>query len=105
MSRSCECPKCGADISDSWQPAEFDVGISAGWYCEACNLGIGDDGSYEPLEGDVPIMTAREFRGDAPLGTPISELSSQPGPADDPGHADHARYERFVRIARSWGYD
>jgi hypothetical protein len=30
------------------------------------------------------------------LGTPISELSGQPG---------HKGYERFCEIARSWGYD
>lgn len=31
-----------------------------------------------------------------PLGTPLSELSGRPG---------HPGYERFVAIARSWGYD
>lgn len=50
----------------------------------------------EPLEGDVPLMTAREFRGDRPLGTPLSELSGQPG---KPGYAE------FCRIAKSYGYD
>lgn len=34
--------------------------------------------------------------GHVPLGTPISELSGRPG---------HAGYDRFVEIARSWGYD
>lgn len=34
--------------------------------------------------------------GPAKLGTPISELSGQPG---KPG------YEEFCRIARSWGYE
>ena len=33
--------------------------------------------------------------GPKPYGTPISQLSGQPGP----GH------EEFLRIARSWGYD
>jgi hypothetical protein len=33
--------------------------------------------------------------GPRPLGTPASELSGRPG---EPG------YERFVAIARSWGY-
>lgn len=31
-----------------------------------------------------------------PLGTPIRELSGQPG---------KLRYEEFKRIARSWGYE
>jgi hypothetical protein len=31
-----------------------------------------------------------------PLGTPISELSGQPG---------HKGYEKFKEIAHSWGYD
>lgn len=34
--------------------------------------------------------------GPRKLGTPLSELSGQPG---QPG------YERFAAIARSWGYD
>src|SRR5690349_11116970 len=69
MSRSCECPKCGADISDSWQPAEWDVGINAGWFCDPCNLSVGDDGSYEPMEGDVAIGPAPP-RADGKIGTP-----------------------------------
>lgn len=69
-------------------------------------LSIYDYGrDYEPMEDDVPIMTAKEFRGDRPLGTPISELSGQPGPKNDIGHPDHARYAEFNRIARSWGCD
>lgn len=89
------CPKCEADITDSYQGAEPDVGImSAGYYCDVCDLPVDDD--YEPMEGDVPIMSAREARGDKPLGTPLSELSSKPG---TPG------YDEFKRIAKSYGYD
>lgn len=97
------CPKCDADISESYQPEEPDVGIGGGWYCDACDLAIGEhEVAREPLEGDVPIAPIDRSR---PLGTPISELSGQPGPEDDPGHPDHARYAEFKRIARSWGYD
>ncbi len=100
------CPKCDADISDTFEGADPSVGISAGWYCDACDLAIGEhEYPREPMEGDVPIMSAREFRGDRPLGTPISKLSSQPG---DPKNLDdprHAGYAEFRRIARSWGYD
>ncbi len=100
------CPKCDADISDTYEPDDYSVGISAGWYCDACDLGIGEhEYPREPMEGDVPIMTDKEMHGDRPLGTPISQLSSQPG---DPKNLDdprHAGYAEFCRIARSWGYD
>lgn len=100
------CPKCDADVSDSYEPDDHSVGIVGGWYCDSCDLGIGEDQiRCEPLDGDVPIMSAKEFRGDRPLGTPASELSSQPGPKDDIGHPNHARYAEFCRIAKSWGYD
>jgi hypothetical protein len=98
------CPKCDVDISDTYEPDDPSVGICGGYYCDACDLAVGED-DYEPMEGDVPIMTAKDFRGDRPLGTPFSELSSQPGPKDDIGHPDHARYAEFCRIARSWGFD
>lgn len=97
------CPKCDADISDSYEPDDYSVGITAGWYCDACDLAFGEhDHPREPLEGDVGIPP-RDPK--APLGTPISQLSGQPGPKDDPGHPDHARYAEFCRIAKSWGYD
>jgi len=100
------CPKCDADISDSYEPDDHSCGIVGGWYCDACDLPIGEhEVAREPMEGDVEIISARELRGDRPLGTPLSELSSQPGPKDDPGHPDHARYAEFCRIARSWGHD
>ena len=103
---SINCPKCDADISESYQSAEPDVGImGSGWYCDACDLAVDDDGYREPMEGDVPLMTAKEFRGDRPLGTPLSELSGQPGDPRNPDDPRHAGYEKFKRIARSYGYD
>lgn len=100
------CPKCDADISDTFERDDPSCGISAGWYCDACDLGIAEwEAPREPLEGDVPIMTAREFRGDRPLGTPLSELSGQPGDPRNPDDPRHAGYAEFKRIARSWGYD
>lgn len=97
------CPKCDADIGDSYEPDDPSVGIVGGYYCDACDLPVGDD--HEPMEDDVPIMTAREFRGDAPLGTPLSELSGQPGDPRNPNDPRHAGYEKFKRVARSWGFD
>lgn len=87
------CPKCEADISDSYEPDDPSVGIVGGYYCDACDLGVADDGADRaPLEGDVPIApTAAEQRS-----TPISQISGRPG---------HPGYEEFCRIARSWGYD
>lgn len=91
------CPKCDADISDTYEGNDPSVGINAGWYCDACDLGIGEhEYPREPIEDDVPIISASEARGDRPLGTPISQLSGRPG---------HPGYKEFCRIARSWGYE
>lgn len=99
------CPKCDADISDSYEPDDWSTGIVGGWYCDACDLGIGEEDQREPMEGDVPIMTAKEFRGDRPLGTPLSQLSGQPGDPRNPDDPRHAGYAEFCRIARLYGYD
>jgi hypothetical protein len=99
------CPRCDADIGDSYEPDDPSVGICGGWYCDACDLAISEwEIDREPLEGDVEIPPMPR-RPDGKLGTPISELSGQPGPADDIGHPDHARYAEFCRIARSWGFE
>lgn len=89
---SVNCPKCDADVSDSYEPDDHSVGIIGGYYCDACDLGIAE-GDREPMEGDVQITFKDEPR---PLGTPASEISGRPG---------HPGYEEFCRIARSWGYD
>lgn len=100
------CPKCDIDISDSHEEDDWSCGIAGGWYCDACDLAIGDhEVQREPMEGDVGIMSAREFRGDRPLGTPISELSGQPGDPRNPDDPRHAGYAEFCRIARSYGHD
>lgn len=103
MSEQTNCPKCDADISDTYEPEDYECGIHEGWYCEACDLAVaGWEHPYEPLEGDVAIPPRDPSE---PIGIPISELSGQPGPKNDPGHPDHQRHENFKRIARSWGYD
>jgi hypothetical protein len=77
------CPKCNADIGNSYEPDDRSGGIRGGWYCDACELAIGEqEVPREPVAGDV------EFRGDWPLETPLSELSTQPRPADDLGRPD-----------------
>jgi len=45
MAKVKECPKCGADISDTYEVAEPDVGIfGSGWYCHTCELVVDDEG-------------------------------------------------------------
>lgn len=88
------CSKCGADISDSYQPDEPDVGISGGWYCHVCDLAIGDSEiDREPLDGDFNIPLKDK---NIPLGTPMSQISGRPG---------HQGFEEFCRIAKSWGHE
>ena len=94
------CPKFDEELEV--QEADPDVGImSAGAYCDSCDLVV--DSEYEYHDDDV--MVSGPALRSQPLGTPLSELSGQPGPSNDIGHPDHARYENFTRIARSWGYD
>lgn len=89
------CPKCDADVSESYEGDDYSCGIVGGWYCDACDLGISEnDYPREPMEGDVPLPTASEVRGDRPLGTPMSEISTRPG---EKGYAE------WVRICASWG--
>jgi hypothetical protein len=91
------CPKCDADISESYWPDDPSVGIVGGWSCDACGLGFAEhEYPREPRDGDVPVMTAKEFRGDRPLARPASQISGRPG---------HDGFAEFCRIARSWGYD
>lgn len=63
------CPKCGVDISDTFQEAEPDVGImGSGYYCDACDEFV--DSEYEPHETDVAIFpsppSTPEERGQCP---------------------------------------
>lgn len=49
MAREFICPKCGADITDSYCDDDPDVGISGGWYCDACEEGYPDEyDQYDP---------------------------------------------------------
>jgi hypothetical protein len=85
------CPKCDADLGDSYEPDDRSAGICGGWYCDACELGIREhEVPCEPVADDVETMSARELCGDRQLGTSISELS-QLGPKGDLGHPEHAR--------------
>jgi hypothetical protein len=89
------CPKCDADISDSYQDDEPDVGVIGGWYCDACDVGygeseLGDDDDH----GGLPPAPPRE--ASLPIGTKLSDLSGRPG---------HPGYEAWVRLCKSYGYD
>lgn len=57
MSRSMDCPRCGADITDSYEPDDLSCGISEGWYCDACDVAVaGWEHPPEPMEGDVDLF-------------------------------------------------
>jgi len=44
MARIVECPKCGADVSHTYEGCDPSVGImSGGWYCEKCDLAIPEE--------------------------------------------------------------
>lgn len=48
------CPKCDADISDTFEPDDPSVGIVGGWYCDACDLGVPEhEYRHEPMDDDV----------------------------------------------------
>lgn len=55
MSRPRECPKCGQDISDSYESADPSVGIfGSGWYCDVCDEFVDDDSEDEAGFEDWP---------------------------------------------------
>jgi hypothetical protein len=94
------CPKCQADISDTYEGADPEVGMmSGGYYCQDCDHGVAEwEVEREPQPGDVQISFARP---NSEIGTPASELASQPGTTIE----QRLRHENFCRIAKSWGYD
>lgn len=95
------CPKCHADISDSYEPDDWSVGINAGWFCEACDLAVGDDGRREPMEGDVEIPRAP--KADGKYGIPTDMLQGRvPAPDDFDGQV---KFDNWKRLCRSWGFE
>lgn len=93
------CPKCDADISESFEPTDYSCGINGGWYCDACDLGIAEwEVEREPLDGDVPTGPSPRDPSE-PIGTPLSELHGRPEYPGDP------KYAEWVRICKSWGHD
>lgn len=50
MPKLVECPKCGQDISESYEPDDPSVGIIGGWFCEACDLGIPIEDDYDDFD-------------------------------------------------------
>lgn len=57
MSRFMDCPRCGADITDSYEPDDPSCGVSEGWYCDACDVAVaGWEHPPEPMEDDVDLF-------------------------------------------------
>lgn len=56
------CPKCSADISDTFEPADPSIGIMCGtWYCDTCDHPVGEhDVVDEGLPDDVQMCAARD---------------------------------------------
>lgn len=90
------CPKCDADITDSWQDDEPDVGIVGGWYCEACDTGYGEHELGDVGHDDDVIVAPPARDPSQPIGIPISQLSGRPG---------HAGYDAWLRLCKSWGHE
>ena len=95
------CPDCCAKVEehpDGERGHQF-VYAQREHYCNYCGIDRAcTDYEYEPMEGDVDISFPRREPGE-PLGTPLSELHGRPEYPGDP------RYEKWKRIAKSWGYD
>lgn len=51
-----ECPKCGQDISHTYESDDPDTGIYASWYCDVCDIGFGDEDGPEPHDDDVQLF-------------------------------------------------
>lgn len=89
------CPKCSADVSDTYEPDDWSVGVVGGYYCDACDLGIAE----HEVSDQYPDDELGYIASPAPakeIGTPISELSGRPGTKG---------FAELSRIAKSWGYD
>jgi hypothetical protein len=44
MAKFMECPNCGGDISDTYQPPDPEVGIeNGGWFCDPCDLFVQEE--------------------------------------------------------------
>lgn len=90
------CPKWDADISETYEESDYSVGICGGWYCDACDLAVGENEVDRGCDDDVLPVIEREL-GEK-LGTPLSELAGTP-------NENPAGYEKFKKITKSWGYD
>lgn len=95
MARHANCPKCDAEIGDTYEAADWSVGVSAGYYCDACDLGVAEhEVGIDYPDDHTPISFATE--PGEPRGTEMRKLS---------GRAGHPGWDEFCRIAKSWGYD
>lgn len=52
MPRTFECPKCGEDITDSYEPYDPDCGVmQSSYYCSKCDEAfVKDEGDYDDYD-------------------------------------------------------
>lgn len=50
MAKTFHCPRCGVDISDSFEHDDPEVGIRGGYYCEVCEEGYPDEPEDDLLD-------------------------------------------------------
>lgn len=100
MAEHMNCPKCDADISETYEPDDYECGSTEGWYCDTCDLAVaGWEHPREPMEGDVGIPPA-------PAAEPFAFTSDNTsGRAVAPDHPDRWKFDNFVRLAKSWGFN
>lgn len=85
------CPECCEHPDYQYERGERD------YFCVEC----GEAAPYEWIDSRVcdddccGVFVFGRQTGEA-IGTPLSELSGRPG---------HDGYDKFVQIAKSWGYD
>ncbi len=64
------CPKCGEDITDSFEEGDPSTGVAGGWWCDDCEASVAEwESDMEPMEGDVDIYSSIR-----PTNSPLEDL-------------------------------
>lgn len=58
-----ECPKCGGDISHTYEPRDAAIGIfTGGWYCANCDIPVNEGEFEEESRADYIIDRRKHDR-------------------------------------------